>query len=168
MIRTAIVAVLLLSACGESQKLPETPMQPKVETPTATVADPTMLAADEIAPPVGEISVTLPASGAKVTSPLVVEGTAQNTWYFEGVFQAEIAVDGEAMVHGPAQQQAPDNWTNEGPVRFKAELPFDVTKETPAVLILREDMPKPVSPDSDVAGPARTVRIPVTLVPAAN
>lgn len=165
MIRIALVAVLVLSACGESQKPPETPLQPTVEAPPATVADPTMLAADEIAPPAGEINVTLPASGARVTSPLVVEGTAQNTWYFEGVFQAEIATDGEAMVHGPAQQQAPDNWMNEGQVRFKAELPFNVSEETPAVLVLREDMPKPISPDSDVAGPARTVRIPVTLLP---
>jgi hypothetical protein len=165
MIRIAIVAVLLLGACGESPTPPETPLQPTVETPPAPTADPTALAADELAPAAGEITVTLPAGGAEVTSPVIVEGAALNDWYFEGVFQAELAVDGEVIIHAPAQQQAPDNWTNPGPVRFKAELPFTVTTETPAVLILREDMPKPLSADSDVAGPARTVRIPVTLVP---
>jgi len=169
MIRTAIVAAFLLGACGESQKPPETPMQPTVETPTqAPTADPTALAADEIAAPAGEIEVVLPVRSAKVTSPLVVEGKAINTWFFEGVFSAELSVDGEPIAEAPAEQQAPDNWTNAGPVKFRAELPFTVASETAAVLILRESMPQPASPDSDVDGPARTVRIPVTLVPAAN
>ena len=43
MIRLAIVAVLLLGACGESQTPPETP-QPTVETPPAPTADPTLRA----------------------------------------------------------------------------------------------------------------------------
>lgn len=168
MIRSAIVAVLLLGACGESQKPPETPMQPTVEAPPAPAIDPAMLASNELAPPAGEITVSLPANGARITSPLVVEGTADNTWFFEGVFPAELVVDGAALAQAPAEQQAPDNWTNPGPVRFKAELPFMVSAETAAVLILREDMPRPISPGSDEAGPARTIRIPVTLVPAAN
>ncbi len=169
MIRSAVVAVLLLGACGEGQKPPETPLQPTVAAPAAPAAvDATALAADELAPPAGEITVLLPVSGARITSPLVVEGTAGNTWFFEGVFPAELVVDGEALAQAPAGQQAPDNWTNPGPVRFKAELPFMVSAETAAVLILREDMPRPISPGSDEAGPARTIRIPVTLVPAAN
>lgn len=170
MIRCAVAAVLLLAACGESQKPPETPMQPTVETPpaSAATADPTALAADEIAPPAGEITVTTPAAGAKIVSPLVVEGTAQNTWFFEGVFPAVLSANGQAIAQAPAQQQAPDNWTNPGPVRFKAELPFTVSSETQAVLVLREDMPAPASPDSDIEGPARTVRIPVILVPPTN
>ena len=103
-----------------------------------------------------------------MSSPLLVEGIAINNWLFEGVFPAELAVDGEVIAQAPAQQQAPDNWTNPGPVRFRAELTFTVTEEKNAVLILREDSPRPASPDSDVAGPARTVRIPVTLLPMAQ
>jgi len=103
-----------------------------------------------------------------VSSPLVIEGFVKNDWMFEGVFPVEIASDGETLAQNAGQQQAPDNWTNPGPVKFRTELVFDVMKETPAVVIFREDMPKPVSPDSDVAGPGRTLRIPVVLVPPAK
>jgi len=126
------------------------------------------LAADEIPAPAGEITVSSPVAGGSTTSPLIAEGTVINNWMFEGVFPAELAIDGEVIAQGPAQQQAPDNWTNPGPVRFRVELTFTVTEEKNAVLILKEDMPHPVSPDSDEPGPARTLRIPVVLVPAAQ
>jgi hypothetical protein len=161
------LAWLLLAACQ-----PQTPAAPAAEpapeqaqaAPPAGVA----LAADEIAAPTGEINVTSPAPGAKVTSPLTVEGSVINNWMFEGVFPVELAVDGEVVTSAPGQQQAPDNWTNPGPVKFKATVEFTVTEEKSAVLILKEDMPRPKSPDSDEPGPARTLRIPVTLAPSAN
>jgi hypothetical protein len=53
-------------------------------------------------------------------------------------------------------------------MKFRAELVFEVAAETPATLVLQEDMPQPVSPDSDVAGPARTLRIPIVLAPSAQ
>ena len=45
---------------------------------------------------------------------------------------------------------------------------YPLAVETAATLVLAEDMPAPVEAGSDVAGPARTLRIPVTLVPAAQ
>jgi hypothetical protein len=166
MIRRAAFVCLMLAACS-----PQTPTEaPAAEQPAAPVAPAEqaapVLAADEIPAPAGEITVTSLTPGARVSSPLVVEGSVTNSWMFEGVFPAELASGGEVIVQAPAEQQAPDNWTNPGPVRFKATLTFVVTKETPAELILREDMPKPVSADSDEPGPARTLRIPVVLVPA--
>jgi hypothetical protein len=53
-------------------------------------------------------------------------------------------------------------------MKFRAKLAFEVVAETPATLVLQEDMPQPVSPDSDVAGPARTLRIPIMLAPSAQ
>jgi hypothetical protein len=41
-----------------------------------------------------------------------------------------------------------------------------VAKETKAELILSEDMPQPIRDDSDERGPARSLRIPVVLVPS--
>ncbi len=166
MIRYVAFACLALAACAPQAKPPEQAAAPVVEPAVQPAAAP--LAADEIPAPAGEMTVTSPVSGAKVTSPLTVEGAVINNWMFEGVFPAELAIDGEVISQAPAQQQAPDNWTNPGPVHFKAVLTFEVREETSAVLILREDSPKPVSPDSDVAGPARTLRIPVVLVPAAK
>ena len=166
MFKRAAFAVLMLAACTpEAPPAAPEPTPEQVEAPVTTPAA-TALAANEIPAPAGEITVTSPAPGARVTSPLVVEGVASNTWFFEGVFPAELAFEGEVITQGPAEQQAPDNWTNPGPVKFKATLTFDVTKEQPAELILREDMPRPVSPDSDEPGPARTLRIPVVLAPA--
>lgn len=165
MMKRAAFALLMLAACTP-EKTPEAPepTPEQVETPVTTPA-PTALAADEIPAPAGEITVTSLAPDARVTSPLVVEGSVTNSWMFEGVFPAELASGGEVIVQAPAEQQAPDNWTNPGPVKFKATLTFDVTKETPAELILREDMPRPLSADSDEPGPARTLRIPVVLLP---
>jgi hypothetical protein len=165
MLKRPLIALVLLAAACQPQQTPAPETKPADPAPEQAAA-PAQLAADEIPAPAGEITVTSVAAGAKVKSPLSVEGTVINTWMFEGVFPAELAADGEAIVQAPAQQQAPDNWTNPGPVKFKATLEFTVTKETPAVLILKEDMPKPKSADSDEPGPARTLRIPVVLVPA--
>jgi hypothetical protein len=154
---------LMLAACTPEAKPPEPAVAPAAASPTPEAP---VLAADEIPAPAGEITVSSPVSGATVTSPLSVEGAVINNWMFEGVIPVELAIDGEVISQAPGQQQAPDNWTNPGPVRFKAVLTFDVTEPKNAVLILREDSPKPQSPDSDVAGPARTLRIPLVLAPA--
>ncbi len=164
--RLALLAFVALAACTPEAKPPEAPTAPAAEAPAAPASAP--LADGEIPAPAGEITISSPVAASRVSSPLVVEGVALNTWMFEGVFPVELAVDGEVIAQAPAQQQAPDNWTTPGPVRFKAELTFTVTEEKNAVLILREDSPRPVSADSDEAGPARTVRIPVTLLPMAQ
>ena len=168
--RAAIVLLMLgASACGPQEKPADPAATPAVEAPAAAVVAPSAeLAADELPAPDGEITVSGLTAGQRVSSPLVIEGFVKNDWMFEGVFPVEIASDGETLAQNAGQQQAPDNWTNPGPVKFRTELVFDVMKETPAVVIFREDMPKPKSPDSDEPGPGRTLRIPVVLVPPAK
>lgn len=168
MIRYAAFACLALAACAPETKPPETPAvaeqaAPEV-TPQADVTD-----AQKYKPaPDGEITVKTPLAGARVTSPLVVEGVAINDWFFEGQFVAELVFEGEVIVQAPAMQSGDKNWTDPGPVEFKAELAFDVTKEQSAELILSEDMPEYIDEANDIRGPARSIRIPVTLVPAAK
>ena len=156
----AALAFLVLAACTPEKPL-ETPQPEQAEAPAPDVA----ASAKYIPAPAGEITVKGLVSGARVTSPLTVEGTAINDWFFEGQFVAELVVDGEAIVLAPAMQAGATSWTDPGPVDFKSELSFDVAKETSAELILSEDMPQPISDDSDVRGPARSIRIPVVLVP---
>ena len=98
-------------------------------------------------------------------SPLVVEGFVKSDWVFEGQFPASIEVDGATISEAPARHELPQDGSYPDPTKFRAELVFTVTAETPATLVLKEDMPRPLNPDTDEAGPARTLRIPITLLP---
>lgn len=103
------------------------------------------------------ISVTAPAPRARLTSPIRVEGTAQNDWYFEAVFDVRlVGADGATLDEAPAQAQS--DWTVPGPVPFIADLTFDVAAETNAVIVLREDT-------TGEKPEIRSVRIPVVLAP---
>lgn len=143
MLRTTLAAACLaaLFACSP-------PQQPPVETPPATT--------EAASAPM--VLVTTPVSGARVSSPLVVEGTAPGDWYFEAQFVAQLrGADGAPLAEAPARAQ--EDWMTEAPVPFRAEFTFNVRQETPATIVLQEDMP------ADNAHP-REVTIPVVLVPA--
>ena len=158
-------AVIALSAC-----------QPEAQTDASQLAEEPALQAPvdgehgkpsaTIEAAAGSFSVDSLAPGAKVTSPLVITGVADNSMYFEGVFPVELIVDGKVIARGPAQQAGDRNWTDPGPVNFRAALEFEVSKQTNAELVLMEDMPEPISDDSDERSPARAMKIAVVLVPA--
>lgn len=103
------------------------------------------------------IHIETPAPDARISSPLRASGEADNNWYFEAVFPARLmAQDGTMIAEAPAI--AASDWTREGSVPFNVEMAFTVDQETPATLVLEEDMP------ADNAEP-RQVRIPVVLLP---
>jgi hypothetical protein len=166
--RTAI-ACLALAACAPQTKTPEAP--PPVDQ-FADEGAPFLAAPEDGAKykeaPAGEITVQTPLADARVASPLIAEGSAINTWFFEGQFVAEIVVEGEVIASAPAIQAGETSWTDPGPVGFKAELAFEVTREQKAELILSEDMPEMINPNTDERGPARSVRIPIVLSPPAK
>jgi hypothetical protein len=104
-----------------------------------------------------DIQVASPLPDARITSPLTASGTADNTWYFEAVFPARLmARDGTMIAEAPAI--AASDWTQPGDVRFNVEMAFTVSEETPATLVLEEDMP-------GEGETPRQVRVPVVLVP---
>jgi hypothetical protein len=159
-----LIALVVLGACTPSSD----PVQESVASePPAVASEPTFLA-DEIPAPAGEITVTGISAGMRVSSPLVVEGMVKSNWIFEGQFPAKIEVDGKPVAEAPAMYELPQDGSYPETMKFRAELVFEVAAETPATLVLQEDMPQPVSPDSDVAGPARTLRIPIVLAPSAQ
>lgn len=165
MMKRAAFALLLLSACTPEAAPPQEAAAPAVETPAPPTVTADADATGKYKPaPAGDITVKAPAAGARVRSPLVVEGTAINDWFFEGQFVAELVVKGQTLIQAPAMQAGDKSWTDPGPVGFRAEMAFSVSENTDAELILSEDMPEPISPDSDVAGPARSIRIPITLL----
>jgi hypothetical protein len=163
-----VVSLLVLAACAPEQKAPEAAATPEAVEPQMPDDIANSDAAKYKAAGDGEVIVKGPVAGARITSPLIAEGTAINDWFFEGQFVAELVADGEVLVQAPAMQAGDTNWTDPGPVNFRAELAFSVTKETQAELILSEDMPEYIDAENDIRGPARSVRIPVVLVPAAQ
>jgi hypothetical protein len=105
----------------------------------------------------GDLRIEAPEPGTRVTSPLLASGVANNSWYFEAVFPARLmAADGTMIAEAPAI--AASDWTTPGPVPFNVEMAFTVDQETPATLVLEEDMP------GENQEP-RQVRIPVVLLP---
>lgn len=137
------VAALALAACSQPSQ------QTAEETPAA--AEPA--GAGDLA------TVDRPAANARVTSPLRITGTAPANWYFENQFPVRLVnAQGVEIVMAPATPRV--NWTeNAEPKAFDAELSFTVTADTPAVLVLQEDMPRE-------GETPREVRIPVILAPA--
>jgi hypothetical protein len=102
--------------------------------------------------------VSAPQPGARVSSPLRVSGVAPADWFFENQFPVRLLDQaGEELAFAPATPRV--NWTEPGDKQFDAELSFEVAGETPATLVLQEDMP------GDQA-PPREVRIPLTLAPS--
>lgn len=138
----ALAALALVAACS-----------PPAETSTAPAEETVAIHA------VGDLAnVTAPAAGTRVTSPLHVTGVAPANWYFENQFPVRlIDAQGQDITHAPATPRV--NWTeNAEPKEFDAELTFSVNAETPATLVLQEDMPR------EGAAP-REVRVPVVLAP---
>lgn len=134
--RAWIIAALLLGACtAEPPKPPEPPTSPQAARALATVAT--------------------PVADSRVFSPLVATGIAPGDWYFEAVFVAKlVGADGAVIAEAPARAQT--DWTTPGDKTFMAELPFTVAADTPATLILQEDMPRE-------GEEPREVRVPVVL-----
>jgi hypothetical protein len=142
MLRTILTA----AACAGALLACSPPQQAEAPAPVVETAS------------TASVIVNTPASGARVTSPLVVEGTAPGDWYFEAQFVAQLrGADGALLAEAPALAQS--DWMTEAPVPYRAEFSFSVTQETPATIVLQEDMP------ADNAQP-REVTIPVVLAPA--
>jgi hypothetical protein len=103
-------------------------------------------------------TVGSPTSGARVTSPLRVSGVAPANWYFENQFPVRL-LDAHGAVIAEAPAHPDVSWTeNAEPKVFALDVPFQVTTETAAILVLQEDMP------GEGEAP-REVRIPVVLLP---
>jgi hypothetical protein len=128
--------------------------------PAATTTDtPAPAAAPAVDARSTDVQLDTPQAGARVTSPLAVTGTAPAGWYFENQFPVSlIDAQGAIIVQAPATPRV--NWTeNAEPKQFDASLAFSVTTDTPATLVLQEDMPQEgVAP--------RELRIPVVLAPS--
>ncbi|MBU1046717.1 Gmad2 immunoglobulin-like domain-containing protein [Patescibacteria group bacterium] len=81
----------------------------------------------------------------KISSPLVLEGQAVGSWYFEGSFPVVLTDwDGLIIAEGyvTAHPPAGEDWMTEDFVQFKGELEFEKPDfDNRGTLILRKDNP---------------------------
>ena len=109
------------------------------------------------------IVVNEPASGAKISSPIIVKGQARGNWYFEATFPI-VVVDWDGRIIGEGHATAKSDWMTTGYVPFEGTIDFkrpaDVkvgTYNERGSIILRKDNPSGL-PANDAA-----VEIPVVF-----
>jgi hypothetical protein len=95
--------------------------------------------------------------GDAVTSPLILTGIAPEDWFFENDFPVRLMVSGEEIAGAIANPDA--NWSDPGHKPFKATLEFEITEQTPAILVLQQD---PIFRDNK----PRETRVDLMLIPS--
>lgn len=103
------------------------------------------------------ITVATPSIGQRVSSPLVVTGSARGTWYFEASFPVEVR-NAAGTVLGVGVAQADGEWMTENFVDFRAEVTFPTQPNgTTGFVVLHKDNPSG-DPIRD-----QSVEIPITF-----
>jgi hypothetical protein len=87
-----------------------------------------------------QIRVTKPQPNQLIESPLMIEGEARGTWFFEATFPVKL-LDASGDVIATYFAQAQGEWMTEDFVLFKAQLIFEKPVTDTGVLILEKDNP---------------------------
>lgn len=100
------------------------------------------------------IRVTNPLSNQIIQSPLIVEGEARGSWFFEASFPVKLVdANGDSIAQSSAQ--AKSDWMTENFVPFRAEIQFTRPVTGTGVLIFEKDNPSGLPENADA------LRIPV-------
>jgi len=121
---------------GKEQESKETEVTAAKETETTSKES----AADQI-------KVSKPQPNQVVESPLIIEGEARGTWFFEATFPVKL-LDANGDVIATHFVQAQDDWMTEDFVPFKAQIEFEKPATDTGVLVLKKDNPSGL-PEND-------------------
>ncbi|OGZ00229.1 MAG: hypothetical protein A2945_04335 [Candidatus Liptonbacteria bacterium RIFCSPLOWO2_01_FULL_52_25] len=102
----------------------------------------------------GSLVVSSPLPNSIITSPVVIEGTARGTWYFEASFPVRI-LDADGTELGIVPAQAQSDWMTTDFVPFKATVEFRAPKFAEGTLLLHNDNPSGL-PEND-----KELRVPI-------
>lgn len=86
------------------------------------------------------IRVNAPRSGELVSSPLIVEGEARGTWFFEASFPVTL-LDGNGNVLVQTFATALSDWMTEDFVAFRTTVEFTNPPTNRGTLVLAKDNP---------------------------
>jgi len=102
--------------------------------------------------------IPLIKAGQEIASPLLVEGSAKGTWFFEASFPIKIT-DEQGNVLGTSFVQAQSDWMTEDLVPFEGEISFISKTGGKGFLVFAKDNPSGL-PQND-----KEFRLPVILKP---
>jgi len=97
------------------------------------------------------INLTSPRPGQNISSPLLINGEARGSWYFEASFPIEL-YDANNNLIGQTVAQAQEDWMTEDFVPFEAELNFNYSASivgTTGNLVLKKDNPSGLPENDD-------------------
>jgi hypothetical protein len=94
-----------------------------------------------------KIKVTNPLPNQVIESPLIIEGEARGTWYFEASFPVKL-LDANGYVITAHFAQAQADWMTEDFVPFKSQIEFAKPATDTGVLVLEKDNPSGL-PEND-------------------
>lgn len=94
------------------------------------------------------ILITNPTPNQVVSSPLVVEGQARGTWFFEGSFPVKLlTTDGTVIARGVAEAQGA--WMTTEFVPYRVTLRFTGPASGQGTLVLEKDNPSGLLENAD-------------------
>lgn len=96
-----------------------------------------------------QIAVTTPQPNDNVDSPLIIEGEARGTWFFEASFPVKL-LDADGNMIAVHFAQAQGEWMTEDFVPFSSQLIFETPVTDTGVLILEKDNPSGL-PENDAS-----------------
>ena len=99
--------------------------------------------------PIGDILLTSPLPNDLVQSPLIVQGRARGTWYFEASFPVKV-LDANGNEVAAVAAQARGDWMTEDYVPFSALLQFSPPSTPTGTLVLQKDNPSGL-PENDAS-----------------
>lgn len=86
------------------------------------------------------VTLTLPTSKDKLSSPVKVKGSAPGTWFFEATLVVKIIdADGNILGQGPAM--AKGEWMTDKLVPFEAIIPFTTSTTNSGTINIEADDP---------------------------
>lgn len=86
--------------------------------------------------------------GKVIESPLIVEGEARGSWFFEGDFPIKLLNEsGSVLATAIARSQG--EWMTEEFVPFEVEIKFKISKAAPGTLVLEKHNPSNLPENAD-------------------
>jgi len=106
--------------------------------------------------PAQDLKITSPVKDQEVSNPIIVEGQAKGTWFFEASFPIKVLDENENVL-ATSYVQAQSDWMTEDFVPFKGEISYVSQKGGNGFLVFAKDNPSGL-PEND-----KEYRLPIVL-----